>query len=191
MPRPKRSERWSPKADDKPALERIHDRYSYATDRWDKIRQEAKTDMKHVKGDPWPDQERRARIKAKRPVIALDELGQYENQVVNEVRANPRAIKFSPVGEGANDATARFYDGKTREKWSVVTNNAGGLDVPPLDDKGVRQLDALFGKHLKDKGLSSKSVPMSRAPAKSNGVPRGVPAEYAKEAAGTEDSIPF
>ena len=115
MPRPKRSERWSPKADDKPALERIHDRYSYATDRWDTIRQEAKTDMKHVKGDPWPDQERRARIKAKRPVIALDELGQYENQVVNEVRANPRAIKFSPVGDGANDATARFYDGKTRE----------------------------------------------------------------------------
>ena len=115
MPRPKSSERWKPKVADQPILERIHDRFEYCVDRWEKIRREAKEDMRHVKGDPWKPDERLAREKAKRPVIALDELGQYENQVVNEVRANPRAIKFDPVGDGANDKTALFYGNKTRE----------------------------------------------------------------------------
>lgn len=115
MPRPRKADRWQPKVDDRDILERLHDRFTYCTDRWGKIRLEAKTDMRHVKGDPWPPDERAARVKAKRPVIALDELSQYENQVVNDVRANPRAIKFSPVGEGANDKTALFYGNKTRE----------------------------------------------------------------------------
>lgn len=115
MPRPKAAERWKPKVADQEILERIHDRFNYCVDRWEKIRKEAKEDMRHVRGDPWKPEERLARDKAKRPVIALDELGQYENQVVNDVRANPRAIKFSPVGDGANDKTALFYGNKTRE----------------------------------------------------------------------------
>lgn len=115
MARPKNSERWQPRAEDRDILDRMHDRFTYCVDRWTDVRAEAKTDMRHVKGDPWDPSERLARTKAKRPVIALDELGQYENQVVNEVRANPRAIKFSPVGDGANDRTSRFYANKTRE----------------------------------------------------------------------------
>lgn len=115
MARPRNTERWQPRAADRDILDRMHDRFTYCVDRWTDVRAEAKTDMRHVKGDPWDPTERLARVKAKRPVIALDELGQYENQVVNEVRANPRAIKFSPVGDGANDATARFYANKARE----------------------------------------------------------------------------
>lgn len=109
------TERGQPLAKDRDILDRMHDRFTYCVDRWTDVRSEAKMDMRHVKGDPWDPAERLARVKAKRPVIALDELGQYENQVVNEVRANPRAIKFSPVGDGANDATARFYANKARE----------------------------------------------------------------------------
>lgn len=115
MARPRNTERWQPLAKDRDVLDRMHDRFTYCVDRWTDVRTEAKTDMRHVKGDPWDPSERLARVKAKRPVIALDELGQYENQVVNEVRANPRAIKFSPVGDGANDKTARFYANKARE----------------------------------------------------------------------------
>lgn len=115
MPRPPASSRERPKLKDADRLQEIHDRFKYCVDRWQSIRDEAKIDMRHVKGDPWDPKEREARIKAKRPVIALDELGQYENQVVNDVRANPRAIKFSPVGDGANDKTAQFYGDKTRE----------------------------------------------------------------------------
>lgn len=115
MARPRSSERTKPTLKDADLLEEVHDRFKYAVDRWRTNREEARIDMRHVKGDPWDPKEKEARLKAKRPVIALDELSQYENQVVNEVRANPRAIKFSPVGDGANDKTAEFYGGKTRE----------------------------------------------------------------------------
>lgn len=108
-------DREAPVKKDEALLDKIHDRFTYCIDRWQKIRNEARIDMRHVKGDPWDPAEKLRRIQAKRPVIALDELGQYENQVVNEVRANPRAIKFSPVGDGANDKTALFYGNKTRE----------------------------------------------------------------------------
>jgi hypothetical protein len=42
-------------------------------------------------------------------------MGQYFNQVINALRANPRGAKFSPTGNGANDKTARFYQNKWRE----------------------------------------------------------------------------
>lgn len=96
-------------------LDRIHDRFTYAIDRWDKIRKQRKEDMRHVSGDPWEPKEKLARLQAMRPVPACDEIGQYLNQVTNEVEVNPRAMKFSPVGFGANDKTAEFYADKARE----------------------------------------------------------------------------
>jgi hypothetical protein len=42
---------------------------------------------------------------ANRPMIELDELNQYCNQVINDLRANKRGIKVSPKGNGANDKT--------------------------------------------------------------------------------------
>jgi hypothetical protein len=47
--------------------------------------------------------------------LSLDELAQYINQVINEVRANKRAVKFAPVGNGADEDTAEFYADKMRE----------------------------------------------------------------------------
>lgn len=39
------------------------------------------------------------------------------------------------------------YQGKVREKWSIARD--GGVQIKPLDDKAVRQLDAMFGAGLK------------------------------------------
>lgn len=115
MPKPRTEERAGPLVKEKRKLDLVHERFDYAVDRWKQIREERKTDMRHVAGDPWEPKEKLARQQAMRPTPACDELGQYENQVVNEVRANPRAIRFSPVGFGANDTTATFYGDKTRE----------------------------------------------------------------------------
>ena len=96
----------------------IRERMSHAQEAWKAIRDEAKTDMLCVAGRTWEAfdpkgmQQRRA---ANRPMISADELGQYINQVVNDVRANPRSVKFSPVGNGANDKAAEFYADKMRE----------------------------------------------------------------------------
>lgn len=93
----------------------IRQLYSFDKQEWDPIRTEGDKDMRYVAGDPWEPQERRNREKVNRPVLNADELSQYVNQTVNEVRANKRAVKFSPVGNGANDKTAAFYADKMRE----------------------------------------------------------------------------
>src|SRR6185503_11705540 len=101
--------------DDSKLLTEIRERYQYATDEWRDIRNEAAIDMRYVAGDPWDAKAKDARTKAGRPALVSDELHQHFNQVINGVRANKRAIKFSPTGPGASEKTAQFYGNKTRE----------------------------------------------------------------------------
>lgn len=96
-------------------LTEIREAFDYDWDQTRTIRDEAKTDMRYVAGDPWDPADRAARESAGRPCLALDELNQYFNQVINDVRANPRAMKFAPTGSGATDKTAEFYANKARE----------------------------------------------------------------------------
>lgn len=102
-------------AEDQGKLEEIHDRYKEASDRLQPMFKEGNVDMRYVDGDPWDPRERRLREKNGRPCLSLDEISQYENPVINDIRANKRAAKFSPVGDGANDETARIYGDKWRE----------------------------------------------------------------------------
>lgn len=101
--------------DDEDLLEEIRDRFAYAYDAWKEIHDEGDIDMRYVAGDPWDPKDRREREEAGRPCLALDELGQYYNQVINDIRANPIAMKFDPTGNGANDKGALFYSDKSRE----------------------------------------------------------------------------
>lgn len=55
------------------------------------------------------------RNEAQRPMIQTDELNQYCNQGINDLRANKRGIKVTPMGNGANDQTARWRQGKIRD----------------------------------------------------------------------------
>jgi hypothetical protein len=101
--------------DDDDLLDEVRDRYHDATTQWDPIRREGAIDMRCIAGDPWDPQDRLARDKAGRPCLALDELGQYVNQVINDLRANKRGIVVTPKGAGANDLTAKFRQGKIRD----------------------------------------------------------------------------
>lgn len=102
--------------DDQDLLGEIEDRYKATKDRLlPTLIEPGDADMAFVDGDTCPPAEREIRNKGNRVWIDLDEINQYENQVINDIRANKRAIKFSPTGYGANDDTARFYQDKTRE----------------------------------------------------------------------------
>lgn len=92
-----------------PEPKEIRDRFADYKSDWSDIQDEAKTDMRYVAGDPWETEDRKAREDAGRPCISPDELGQYLNQYVNNLRQNKRAIQVIPEGNGANDkdATAR------------------------------------------------------------------------------------
>lgn len=96
-------------------LHELRQLFAHDAAEWKPIRDEGAIDMRYAAGDPWEPRDRADRLKVNRPCINADELSQYVNQVVNEVRANKRAVKFTPTGNGATDASAAFYANKMRE----------------------------------------------------------------------------
>ncbi len=100
---------------DEDLLTEIRERFDYAVKEWSDTRDEATKDMQYVAGNPWSEKDVKARDAAGRPHLCLDELGQYFNQVINDVRSNPRAPIFSPTGMGASEESAQFYGDKMRE----------------------------------------------------------------------------
>lgn len=89
-------------------LDEALERHQYAIDAWHENYMQGDKDMKALVEGPWPDAERIAREKLGRPCLHFDELGQYVNQRVNDVRQNKRAIKLDPAGYGATEETAEL-----------------------------------------------------------------------------------
>ncbi len=100
---------------DEKILAECRNRFDYVQDQWKDIRQEAQTDMDYYSGNPWPEGERKRREDAGRPCLVMDELSQYINALVNDIRQNKRAIKVVPRGYGANDKTAELRGDLIRE----------------------------------------------------------------------------
>ena len=124
--------RYSGQTDD-PDIKELHESFDYAMDAWRDIRYEGDIDMRYLAGDPWEPAARNAREDAGRPVLSLDELGQYVNQIINDVRQNKRAIQVTPLGNGANDATAALradlvrqieYRSNAQQAYTTMFENA-------------------------------------------------------------------
>lgn len=71
--------------------------------------------------------------------------------------------------------------GNMREKWRISRNGGSNLELNPLNQKELRELDALFGKNLR--GTQTSAAPARTAPAQ-----RSAPS-VATEI--TDDDIPF
>lgn len=106
-------------------LKRIRDRYKYASDVWQEARDERATDLRFVLGDPWPEDDKKARKDAGRPSISHDELNQYLNQSVNGVRQNRRGIQVGPGGGGATEETADKQEDLVR----TIEKNSRAQDI--------------------------------------------------------------
>lgn len=91
---------------DSDLLREIREDFSYFRDFWADNHNEWKTDLKFVSGDPWDADARQEREDNNRPVLSPDELGQYLNAAINNLRQNKRAIKVNPTGSGATDQDA-------------------------------------------------------------------------------------
>lgn len=87
-------------------LTEIREDFSYFRDFWRENHAEWRTDLKFVAGDPWDADARAEREDNNRPVLSPDELGQYLNATINNLRQNKRAIKVNPTGSGATDQLA-------------------------------------------------------------------------------------
>ena len=89
-------------------LRDVREDFAYFRDYWRENYEEAKTDLRFCSGDPWEQDERREREDNNRPVVCPDELDQYLNQAINNLRQNPISIEVQPAGEQADkDAQTR------------------------------------------------------------------------------------
>lgn len=95
-----------PAAGDETLLKEIREEYSYFRDFWSDNHSEAKIDLRYIAGDPWETGDRQEREDNNRPVLSPDELSQYQNATINNLRQNKRAIKVNPLGSGATDKDA-------------------------------------------------------------------------------------
>lgn len=82
---------------------------------WDENYKTAKADLKFQHGgSQWDDGDRNAREVLKRPCLEVNLLPQFVRQITNDVRMNTPAINVSPVGGGADMATAKVLQGLIR-----------------------------------------------------------------------------
>jgi portal protein len=103
-----------PSNPDAELLSEIRERYRYGCDMWREAREERKIDLRYLSGDPWSDEDRKARADAGRPCISHDELNQYVNQAVNSARQSKRGIKIEPLRNGADEHTAELHENLIR-----------------------------------------------------------------------------
>lgn len=116
---------------DEAILAELNERYDYAILQKQPIIDRADTCVAYSGGDTWNSDDRSAR--AGRPMLKLDQLSQYTNQLVNSFRQNPRGAKVSPDGRGATDKTATLradrirqieYESHAQEVYTVGGENA-------------------------------------------------------------------
>ena len=91
---------------DEELLREIREDYTYYRDFWRDNHNEMKVDLRFISGDPWEPDDRRNREDNNRPVLCPDELSQYQNATINNLRQNKRAIQVNPKGSGATDKDA-------------------------------------------------------------------------------------
>jgi len=104
----------STKSDEK-LLERARKSLARIEDRENKNRNNWIDDVRFARlGEQWPEQIRRQREQDKRPCLTINRLPAFIRQVTNEARQNSPSIKFHPVGDGADQATAKILDGLVR-----------------------------------------------------------------------------
>lgn len=100
-------------SDDK-TLKRAQDRYKIAKDAWSDVYSKATDDLQFQSDEPfaqWDKEEATSRTRVKRPVLTIDQLGQFVHQVVNDIRMNTPSINVLPDGDGADVETSEIYQG--------------------------------------------------------------------------------
>lgn len=151
--------------DGKEFLDKARDRFKYCLEAWKDIREEHDLDIRFLAGQSWDETEVRRRKDKSLPMIHLDELTQYINQLINDVRQNKHAVNVLPKGSGANDKTAslradwiRAVEYISQAQTAYITafeGQAGG-------SYGFIKLETYY-ENPKSFNLSARIVPVTNA----------------------------
>lgn len=71
-------------------------------------------DLQFLKGDQWPEKQRRNRESEGRPCLTINKLPTFLQQITNDQRQNRASIKVSAVSEKASPETAEIIQGMIR-----------------------------------------------------------------------------
>lgn len=93
------------------ARERIQDSWDHDKDN----RRDAASDMKFLAGDQWPEDVRRSRESAGRPMLTINRLPQFVRQVTNDIRQADLSIKVVPEDDKSDPMLAKIFDGIIRQ----------------------------------------------------------------------------
>ena len=96
------------------ALKRANDCHDY----WQPIYDKARDDLFFQSDDPyaqWDQKDADKRKKTGRPVLQIDQLSQFVNQVSNNIRMETPSIDVTPAGPGADLDVAEIYQGLIKE----------------------------------------------------------------------------
>lgn len=89
-----------------------------AQEHWGDIYSKAKDDLHFLSDDPhahWDELDVKARKGKNRPVLQIDQLTQFINQVSNNVRMNTPSINIIPSDQIANSETAEIIKGRIKD----------------------------------------------------------------------------
>jgi hypothetical protein len=102
--------------EDEDLLEEIRDNFETALEMFKPSMDEGDKDIQFILNDGWNEAEKALRRKSgsERPMVSCDQLNQYTNLVINEVRQHPRQIKISPAGYGATAKLAEIRENRLR-----------------------------------------------------------------------------
>jgi hypothetical protein len=164
---------------DEEILEEARERYAIAEAAESENRVDARDDLLFLKGgtNQWDPIAVQQRTIARRPMITVNSLPTYLHQVTNDQRQNTPSIKVHPVGDSADDDTAKVRQGMIRHieyesnadaAYDTAVNSAAGIGfgyfrlVPEYyDDKTFNQ--KLCFKRIRN-ALSVKIDPLNTEP---------------------------
>ena len=122
-----------PKAltEDEAILKELQERFDYASVQWAPNIERGNLCLANADGNTWNADDAAAR--AGRPMLKLNQVSQYSNQLVNSFRQNPRGAKVAQAGGGATEQTADLranrvrqieHDSHAQEVYTVAGENA-------------------------------------------------------------------
>ena len=79
-----------------------------------KFQRESNDDLKYVADDQWDPAARQSREQSGRPCLTDDRISPALRQITNEARQNIPSIQVNPMGDGADEDTAKVLQGLTR-----------------------------------------------------------------------------
>lgn len=74
-------------------------------------------DLRFRNGEHWPEKIKKSREDAGLPCLVINKIPAITRQITNDHKQNRMAMKFRPVGDGADVETAEILDGLARRIW--------------------------------------------------------------------------